>query len=87
MPECRFRQEVRRQLQAFGLNHLAVISGLHVGMVAGVGFYLGLFFGRVLCLLRWSRNSYLCAQLLAAGMALAYSALAGFASQIWPHQS
>jgi competence protein ComEC len=68
-----------RQLQSFGLNHLVVISGLHVGMVAAVGFYLGLLLGRCGCLLGIASNSYTSAQLGAASMALAYSALAGFA--------
>ncbi|MCZ6829672.1 MAG: DNA internalization-related competence protein ComEC/Rec2 [Gammaproteobacteria bacterium] len=68
-----------RQLQGFGLNHLVVISGLHVGMVAALGFYLGLFLGRIHCLLRVGADSYKTAQLAAAGMALGYSALAGFA--------
>jgi competence protein ComEC len=56
-----------QRFQRYGLNHLVVISGLHVGMVAGIGFLLG----RLL-----SRRS---AHLGAAGLALLYSALAGFA--------
>lgn len=68
-----------RQLQAFGLNHLVVISGLHVGMVAAVGYYLGLCLGRCAGLLGIVRNSYQSAQCGAAALALAYSALAGFA--------
>ena len=33
-------------LQRFGLNHLVVVSGLHVGLVAGIGFLLGRLFSR-----------------------------------------
>ncbi len=53
--------------QQFGLNHLVVISGLHVGMVAALGFLLGRLFGL--------RSAHLAAALLA----LVYSAQAGFA--------
>ncbi|MEE4193258.1 MAG: DNA internalization-related competence protein ComEC/Rec2 [Halieaceae bacterium] len=56
-----------QQFQRYGLNHLVVISGLHVGLVAGLGFMLGRLFSR--------RTGHGCAALLA----LAYSALAGFA--------
>ena len=55
------------RFQAHGLNHLVVISGLHVGMVAGLGFLLGGLF---------SRRS---AHLWAVALALLYSAQAGFA--------
>ncbi|MEP5765572.1 MAG: DNA internalization-related competence protein ComEC/Rec2 [Halieaceae bacterium] len=56
-----------QQFQRFGLNHLVVISGLHVGLVAGLGFLLGRVLGR-----RWAHG-------MAAATALLYSALAGFA--------
>jgi competence protein ComEC len=68
-----------RQLQRYGLNHLVVISGLHVAMVSMAGFYLGLLLGRLLCLLRLGNDSYVMAHLTAATMALSYAALAGFA--------
>jgi competence protein ComEC len=55
------------QFQQFGLNHLVVISGLHVGMVAALGFLLGRLFGRS------------GAHVGAALLALVYSAQAGFA--------
>jgi competence protein ComEC len=60
-------QEHWQLFQRYGLNHLVVISGLHVGLVAGVGFLLGGLFGR-------SR-----AHLGAALLALMYAAMAGFA--------
>jgi len=53
--------------QRYGLNHLVVISGLHVGLLAGAGFLIGGLVSR-----RW-------AHLGAASLALLYSALAGFA--------
>ncbi|WP_167854864.1 DNA internalization-related competence protein ComEC/Rec2 [Mangrovimicrobium sediminis] len=67
-----------RLLQAFGVNHLLVISGLHVAMVAG----LGLLLGRALAALlacggsrRWQRAVPACCAMLGA---VSYAALAGF---------
>lgn len=59
--------ELWQRFQVYGLNHLLVISGLHVGLVAAMGFLAGRLVGRR------------CAHLTAAGLALIYSALAGFA--------
>jgi competence protein ComEC len=68
-----------RDFQHFGLNHLVVISGLHVGMVAAIGFLLGSQLGR-LTVLRWALlDSPRVANLCAFALAFAYSALAGFA--------
>ena len=53
--------------QRYGLNHLVVISGLHVGMVAGIGFLLGRLLGR--------RSAHL----TAAVFALLYATMSGFA--------
>ena len=53
-------------MQRYGLNHLVVISGLHVGLIAAVIFGLSRPLGR--------RSAHL----LAAAAALVYSALAGF---------
>lgn len=66
-------------LRATGTNHLLAISGLHIGLVAGLGL---LFFSWL-----WSMSAWLCLRLPArqAGLisgfllALLYSALAGFA--------
>jgi competence protein ComEC len=67
-----------RLLQTYGINHLLVISGLHVGMVAG----LGLMFGSALARLCWLCGAYRVATLLAPMSALlfavSYTALAGF---------
>lgn len=62
--------------QQFGINHLLVISGLHIGMVAGVGYLVG---GG---LLRAFSTSGLLGSwmpgVLALLLACVYSALAGF---------
>ena len=55
-----------RRLQRYGLNHLSVISGLHVGLVAALAFALLRGCGR--------RPAHVAAALAA----LAYAALAGF---------
>ena len=61
-----------------GTNHLVAISGLHIGMVAGLVFFLGRWF--------WGRSERLTLKLptmqaaawLALGAAAGYAALAGF---------
>lgn len=62
--------------QQFGINHLLVISGLHVGLVAGAAYLLGGLVQRALLL------AGLCAgglpALLALAACCAYTALAGF---------
>ena len=68
-----------RVLRVTGTTHLLAISGLHVGLVAGIILVLGRWL--------WRRSAWLCARLPApwAGVligslaALAYAALAGFA--------
>jgi competence protein ComEC len=65
-------------LQRFGVNHLIVISGLHIGMVAGLGYFLGGIIDR----LRWLRGALRGQSHAAAVSAMltasAYAALAGF---------
>ena len=71
-------QDQWRILLATGTNHLMAISGLHIGLVAGLGFILGRW-----C---WSRSARLihilsspkAGALLAIALALYYSFLAGF---------
>ncbi|MEJ2531516.1 MAG: DNA internalization-related competence protein ComEC/Rec2 [Halioglobus sp.] len=63
-------------LQQFGVNHLLVISGLHIALVAGLGYLLAWPVVRLSALtgrqLPWAPG------LLALGLATAYAALAGF---------
>jgi competence protein ComEC len=66
-------------LQQLGLNHLVVVSGLHVGMMAALGYWLGLQVGRCLLLAGVLRHAGIAAHLGAVLLATAYSALAGFA--------
>lgn len=65
-------------LRATGTNHLMAISGLHIGLLAGLGFWLGRwlwrFSGRGLLWLPAPRFGVLTALFLATG----YAALAGF---------
>ena len=65
-----------RLLQQYGINHLLVISGLHVGLVAGAGFLLGGLLVRPFSGLGLRGNwlPAVCTLLLASG----YAALAGF---------
>ena len=72
-------------LVRWGIIHLMVISGLHIGLVASLGFYLGLLLNRPLLLFsRVSKgviDTTLCRflpPLLGFISALIYSALAGF---------
>jgi competence protein ComEC len=62
--------------QLYGINHLLVISGLHIGLVGGGGFLLGALLQRILLL----GGVYLrgLPALLALLSAAAYAALAGF---------
>lgn len=73
-------------LARWGIVHLMVISGLHVGLVASLGFFVGLFINRPLQLLldtvtnsfNYSKIVRFLPPLLALLAALIYSALAGF---------
>lgn len=67
-----------RVFQQFGVSHLLVISGLHVGMVAACGLLLGAALCRVLALFGMHRNTGALPPLLALLLATLYTALAGF---------
>lgn len=69
-------QRLWQLLQHFGVNHLLVISGLHVGLVAGAGYLLGALCQRLLVLCGISAP-WLCG-VLGLLMATTYAALAGF---------
>jgi competence protein ComEC len=62
--------------QLYGINHLLVISGLHIGLVGGGGFLLGALLQRLLLLGGLSLSGL--PALLALACAGAYAALAGF---------
>ena len=67
-----------RLFQAFGLNHLLAISGLHIGLVAGLGLGLGTILSRAVCVLGYQRYVLFLPYCVAAVFAVAYAALAGF---------
>jgi len=66
-------------LQCFGINHLLVISGLHVGIMAGAGYLFGSGLSRLLLPLGWVRCSAMMPAVTSFCFAFAYAALAGFA--------
>jgi competence protein ComEC len=63
--------------QAYGLSHLLVISGLHIGFVAGFGFLAGSAISR-LTLVAGATGVWFLPYVCALVAALGYSALAGF---------
>ncbi len=67
-----------RQMQLTGVNHLVAISGLHVGFLAVVGFFLGSLAGRCINLVYHPCPAFVPGYLGAMALALIYSALAGF---------
>lgn len=66
-------------LQAFGINHLFVISGLHIGLSASVVFFLLMLLRRSGLGLIWQGDWRFIASVLAMLAALVYTALANFA--------
>jgi len=64
-----------RLFQIGGVNHLLVVSGLHVSLIGGIGYLLGTLAGRLL-----PAHSILpvTGPLLALALAAGYAALAGF---------
>jgi len=69
-----------RELQAWGVTHLLVISGLHIALVAAAGLYCGRVLGRLGLLFGWAHATRWCPTLCALLCALAYTALAGFSA-------
>ncbi len=63
-------------LQRLGISHLMVISGLHVGLVAGAGLLLGGIASRLLQLA--GVTALWLPTVLALGLAAAYAGLAGY---------
>ena len=70
--------EQRRLLQRTGTSHLMAISGLHVGIAAGVGALLGRWLW-LLSPLRWMRVRQTAAVIGGVLAAALYAGLAGFA--------
>jgi competence protein ComEC len=68
----------RAILLATGTGHLLAISGLHIGLAAAMGFYLGRFVILILSVGLKQRLGILLPWLTAWSAALVYSALAGF---------
>ena len=70
-------------LLATGTNHLIAISGLHIGLIAGLMYWLVMYLGRrVLPATLFSRCNWPLQRIAAGcglGFALLYAALAGFA--------
>ena len=65
-------------IKQLGLGHLLVISGLHVGLVAGFGFAVGRLLGRLPGVNRVPLASHITPHLCALTAAALFSALAGF---------
>ncbi|MBQ0719945.1 MAG: DNA internalization-related competence protein ComEC/Rec2 [Gammaproteobacteria bacterium] len=70
--------ETWMHMRLTGTVHLAVVSGLHIGMVAGLGMLLGNLLGRGLAALGAPVCRQHVAVLLGGGLALIYALLAGF---------
>ena len=76
----------REDMARYGIIHLMVISGLHIGLVAGLGYWLGSLVSRVVLFafsffsLRylWSKFLLLLPSLTSLATAISYSFLAGF---------
>ncbi|CAM3740250.1 DNA internalization-related competence protein ComEC/Rec2 [Vibrio aquimaris] len=64
--------EVKRQLKASGLSHLIAISGLHIGIVFGIGWFVGKLLFRMF--FRWRSTPMVVAILCS----VCYAWLAGF---------
>lgn len=70
--------ELRQTLVQTGTMHLLAISGLHIALVASLGWWIGSLLWRLL-FWRVLPNRLLWSSLIASVFALAYAALAGFA--------
>lgn len=66
------------QLSQLGVVHLLVVSGLHIGLVAAMGFAIGMVIGGVFMLLNPSINGRTMAVWCSLCLAVCYSFLAGF---------
>ena len=67
-------------LRATGTTHLVAISGLHIGLVAGLGALVGRGLGLLMAWVPRAPPPRRIAALVSAASALAYSAMAGFST-------
>ncbi|MGD8430405.1 MAG: ComEC/Rec2 family competence protein, partial [Ectothiorhodospiraceae bacterium] len=72
-----FKEPLWKTFRRTGTSHLVAISGLHVGLLAALGFLLGRRLWALLPAAQWW-PSQLAGAGTAVGMATAYAALAGF---------
>ncbi|MEH6588157.1 MAG: DNA internalization-related competence protein ComEC/Rec2 [Halioglobus sp.] len=65
-------------LQYYGINHLLVVSGLHIALVSGLAFLAGRALVAALALLRLPAAKWPWAECTSLAMAIIYAAMAGF---------
>ena len=70
--------ETWMHMRLTGTVHLVIVSGLHIGMVAGLGLLLGNFLGRCLAASGVPVKRQHVALMFGGGLALTYALLAGF---------
>ena len=73
-----FSDEQWQWLRDTGTVHLVIISGLHISMLAGLGFMAGGLLGRLLAAAGHTWPAQWWGALTALAVAIAYAALAGF---------
>lgn len=67
-----------QRLTQFGLVHLLVVSGLHIGLVAAIGYWVGSTLVRAVMVFGVTANSVYGGAMMALLFAMGYSLLAGF---------
>ena len=65
-------------LQHYGINHLLVVSGLHIALVSGLAFLAGRAFVAALAALRLPAAKLPWAECMSLALAFIYAAMAGF---------
>jgi competence protein ComEC len=73
-----FPTEEWQHISRLGLSHLFVVSGLHIGLVAGIGFGLGAVLSRLPRMRRMFRAHQIYPQLCALILATLFAFLSGF---------
>jgi len=67
-----------RLFQQLGINHIVVVSGLHIGLLAGLGLLLGGVLGRLAVIAGYQGSAQTVGIVFAMALAAGYAALAGF---------